>query len=64
MGLLKRRSQNQNHRDERAVVYGRHDCNWIQALEFLFHNTVERSVYNYVDKLVKRAIVAPLAQIA
>ena len=64
MGLLKRRSQNQNHRDERAVVYGRHDCNWIEALESVFHNTVEMSVDIYVDKLAKHAIVALLDHIA
>jgi hypothetical protein len=64
MGLLKRRSQNQNHRDERIVVYKRYDYNWIQALESVFHNAVERPVDNHVDKLVKRAIVALLDHIA
>lgn len=64
MGLLKRRSQNQNHRDERAVVCKRHDYNWIQALESVFHNTVERSVDIYVDKPAKHAIVALLDHIA
>lgn len=64
MGLLKRRSQNHHHRDERAVAYRRRDYKWVQALECSFHNAVERSVDNDVDKLVKRAIVVLLDHIA
>jgi len=37
---------------------------WIWALEFAFHNVVERTVYNHVDKLIKSAVVRLLDQIA
>jgi len=37
---------------------------WIQALEFVFHNVVERPVDNHVDKSGKSAMVRLLDQIA
>lgn len=37
---------------------------WIQALEFVFHNVVEKPVDNHVDKFDKSAMVRLLDQIA
>jgi len=37
---------------------------WIQALEIVFHNTVEESVGNHVDICGKSAMVRLLDQIA
>jgi hypothetical protein len=37
---------------------------WIQALEFVFHNVVERPVDNHVDKLNKPAMLRLLDLIA
>jgi hypothetical protein len=37
---------------------------WIQVLEFVFHNVVERPVDNHVDKLDKSAMARLLDLIA